>query len=388
MVTDIKKLIMHSIKDAKYKTIKSLTAPDYSIIQAVTTIDDYNDIINRIYERLFIWYDYYFPEIKDILTIEEYAKFVKSYDFSENVDFDFLSVKKIKTLTTLTKNRVGAEPDKVIHELLKSIAGELLLLCETTNRLEKYIELQTTKIAPNMCSLVPAIVVARLIKHSGGLRKLAMKPASTIQVFGAEKALFKHLKTGTAPPKHGVIFQIVDIAKSQRSIRGKVSRLYATQLAIAAKADAFTGNDISAILKKEITQRIKRIKQNEQTKQAKPVKQPKQDKYIKQVEHVRQTKPYHYKQDKYTKQVEHVKQTKPHRYQDSYAGPARSTGRRHKFKPTDKAKIKPKYKSQSKGQPGRPTSQTRHKVKGKFNKFKKKVKQNKYVTRQKPRKRK
>jgi len=366
MVTDIKKLIMRSIKDAKYKTIKSLTAPDYSIIQAVTTIDDYNDIINRIYERLFIWYDYYFPEIKDILTIEEYAKFVKIYDFSENVDFDFLSVKKLKMLTALTKNRVGAEPDKVILELLKSIAGQLLLLCETTNKLEKYIELQTNKIAPNMCSLVPAIVVARLIKHSGGLRKLAMKPASTIQVFGAEKALFKHLKTGTAPPKHGVIFQIVDIAKSQRSIRGKVSRLYATQLAIAAKADAFTGNDISATLKHELTQRIKRIKQNEQ---AKPVKPPKQDKYIKQVKHVRQTK--------------------PHRYQDSYAGSTRSTGHRHKFKTRAKAKIKPKYKPQSKGRPSRPTSQTKYKVKGKFKKFKKKVKQNKkYVTRQKPRKRK
>ena len=113
--------------------------------------------------------------------------------------------------------------------------------------------------APNVCKIIGPNIGARLIAYAGGIEKLATMPAGTIQVLGAEKALFKHIKDGTPPPKHGVIFQHEMINKAPKNKRGKIARLLATKLAIAAKADAFTKNYIADELKKEIEERYREI---------------------------------------------------------------------------------------------------------------------------------
>lgn len=278
--TDFKSLIIRSIEKAKEEVREELSSLDYSVIQAVNALDEYNDVINRLYEKLFTWYDLYFPELKEInLSIQEYAKFVSVYDFEKPHIPDNLS-KKQSIISKLLKNRIGAKPDPVTLGTLQKIAKDLFSLTETRDNIEKYIENTTKKMAPNMCAIVSPIIVARLIKHAGGLKKLALEPASTIQVYGAEKALFKHLRTGSKPPKHGIIFQIPEIAKSPKPIRGKISRLYANQLSIAAKADAFTHHDISNQLKEEIKKRLEEIKSS--FKCSKHLKQKNQKKQKKQ----------------------------------------------------------------------------------------------------------
>jgi nucleolar protein 56 len=126
--------------------------------------------------------------------------------------------------------------------------------------LEKQIKIEMDKIAPNVSKMTGSLNGARLISLAGGIEKLAIMPASTIQILGAEKALFRYKKEGGKPPKHGVIFQNSSINRAPRKIRGKIARLYASKIAIAAKADAFTKRDISKDLKKDLNIRIKEIK--------------------------------------------------------------------------------------------------------------------------------
>lgn len=119
---------------------------------------------------------------------------------------------------------------------------------------------------------------------AGGLKELAMMPASTIQVLGAEKALFRHLRTGAKPPKHGVIFQYPAINRSPWWQRGKIARALAGKLAIAARVDYFSGEYIGEELKKELEQRIQEIKEkypNPPKRKAKPEKKKKEKKKFK-----------------------------------------------------------------------------------------------------------
>ena len=126
--------------------------------------------------------------------------------------------------------------------------------------LEKQIEQDMRQIAPNISEMVGPLIGARLISLAGGLERLAIMPSSTIQLLGAERALFRFKKEGGKPPKHGVIFQHSQINRNPKEIRGKIARIFATKIAIAAKADAFTKRDISKDLKGDLNKRIKEIK--------------------------------------------------------------------------------------------------------------------------------
>ncbi len=131
---------------------------------------------------------------------------------------------------------------------------------EEIKRLEKQIEVDMYKIAPNTSRIVGPLIGARLISLAGGMQKLAIMPASTVQILGAEKALFRFKKEGGKPPKHGVIFQHPLINKAARTERGKIARLLAAKIATATKADVFTKRDISNDLKEGLNKRIKEIK--------------------------------------------------------------------------------------------------------------------------------
>jgi nucleolar protein 56 len=127
-------------------------------------------------------------------------------------------------------------------------------------KLEKQIEKDMEIIAPNISRITGPLIGARIISIAGGINKVAFMPASTIQILGAEKALFRYKKEGGRPPKHGVIFQHNLINKSPRKIRGKIARVLATKIAIAAKADAFTKKDISGVLKDDLERRVREIR--------------------------------------------------------------------------------------------------------------------------------
>jgi len=143
---------------------------------------------------------------------------------------------------------------------IKPFENTLTTVNEEIKRLESQIELDMKEIAPNTSKIVGPLIGARLISLAGGMQKLAFLPASTVQILGAEKALFRYKKEGGKPPKHGVIFQHPLINRAPRTERGKIARLLATKIATAAKADAFTKRDIAEELRKELDKRITEIK--------------------------------------------------------------------------------------------------------------------------------
>jgi len=140
-----------------------------------------------------------------------------------------------------------------IFSVLKSVESEI-------NNLEEEIKKDMLKIAPNISDLVGPMIGAKLISQAGSLKKLACFPASTVQILGAEKALFRFKKEGGRPPKHGIIYQHYLINKSQKKYRGRISRALANKISIAAKADAFTKNNLSKDLIDELEKQIKEIK--------------------------------------------------------------------------------------------------------------------------------
>jgi nucleolar protein 56 len=117
------------------------------------------------------------------------------------------------------------------------------------------------EMAPNLKALAGPTISARLISLAGGLEELARLPSSTIQVLGAEKALFRALRTGARPPKHGIIFQHPLLHQAPRWQRGKIARALAGKISIAAKVDVFSGNFVGDRLKADLEKRIAEIKE-------------------------------------------------------------------------------------------------------------------------------
>jgi len=192
---------------AKNKVKEKLASEDLQIIQMVNTLDDLIQTSNLLSERLDAW-------------------------------------------------QVIPTPKKKMQPLQNTYST----VNNEIKKLEDQIENDMENIAPNICNIIGPHIGARLISLAGGMERLAIMPASTIQILGAEKALFRFKKEGGKPPKHGVIFQHQHINKSPRNLRGRIARLYATKISIAAKADVFTKRNISEELNKDIGKRMKEIK--------------------------------------------------------------------------------------------------------------------------------
>jgi len=197
------------------------------IVQAIDAIDDINKTSNIILERLREWYGYFSMEIPEGKKLAE------------------------RIIQLGGQDEVNA---------LKSLANLFLESHKTKEILEEYVKEEMINTAPNLSKLLGESLGARMIACAKGLKRLAMMPAGTVQVLGAERALFRHIKEGTPPPKHGILFQHELVNKASKEIRGKIARALAAKVAIAAKADAFTKHDIAEELEKELKERIRKIK--------------------------------------------------------------------------------------------------------------------------------
>ena len=132
-------------------------------------------------------------------------------------------------------------------------------LQELRERVAEYVDGLMSQIAPNLRTLVGGTIGARLISLAGGLVKLSRLPASTVQVLGAEKALFRALRTKAKPPKHGVIYQHPSIRTSPKRYRGKIARALAGKIAIAARVDAMAGEFVGEKLLSDFKTRVSEI---------------------------------------------------------------------------------------------------------------------------------
>src|SRR5574340_1502071 len=142
-------------------------------------------------------------------------------------------------LSLLQGKSMGGQLSNENLAIVQSLARQILQLFELRNNLEKHIETQMIAIAPNLSGILGTSVGARILGRAGSLKRLATMPASTIQVLGAEKALFRSLKTGAQPPKHGLLFQHTLVHAAPRWQRGKIARAIAAKAALAARVDVY-----------------------------------------------------------------------------------------------------------------------------------------------------
>lgn len=245
-------------------TKEELTTPDRDqlVIQAVKSVDELENEVNILSERLREWYSLHFPELSHMVAKNEvYARVIAKAGDRKNVGsvktgLDSGFIAKVAEAST---NSFGFPLQSQDEEPVKALASSIVSLAETKKKIEIYVETLMKEIAPNTAHLAGAALGAKLIAKAGNLGRLARMPAGTIQILGAEDAFFRFLKTGKKPPKHGIIFTHPDIRSAQRDVRGKLSRTLAAKLAIAAKQDAYNGAYIGDQLAAKFQKRVKAL---------------------------------------------------------------------------------------------------------------------------------
>ena len=155
---------------------------------------------------------------------------------------------------------VGSVFDLEDKEAVMGFAQQLKNVHTSKLQLEDYLKARMGVLAPNITHLTGPIIGARLISLTGGLSRLSKVSSSTIQLLGAEKALFRHLRDGERPPKHGIIFQHPIIHNAPYWQRGKIARAFAGKIAIAAKLDHHSGRFIGEELETDLKRRVDEIK--------------------------------------------------------------------------------------------------------------------------------
>lgn len=238
------KLRNFAVQLSSSKITEVSESPDLHIIQSINTLDETDKIINGISSRVREWYGLHFPELDNIIdSIIGYSQIVlagKRQNLSKKVFEDAgFPDSKIEMLSVISEKSRGGDISEENLSLVKSLAKQILELHELRKKIEKHVETQMNKIAPNISAILGPSVGARILARAGSLKRLSSMPASTIQVLGAEKALFRSLKTGAQPPKHGLLFQHALVHAAPRWQRGKIARAIAAKAAIAARVDVY-----------------------------------------------------------------------------------------------------------------------------------------------------
>jgi nucleolar protein 56 len=254
-----------SMELAKLRVKGAAEKRDLIIAQAIQTLDDLDRTVNLFMGRLREWYGIHFPELDRLIEKHEtYARLVMNLGYRDNFAFEALEKESIpKERAEITakaaETSMGADMEEQDLAEIQALSRNVLELYELRKNMENYVDKTMEEVAPNTRAIAGALLGARLIAIAGSLQNLAMRPASTIQVLGAEKALFRSLKTGARPPKHGLIFQHALLHDAKRWQRGKIARALAGKLAIAARADAFGGRYVGDALKADVDKRIEEI---------------------------------------------------------------------------------------------------------------------------------
>ncbi|HIP74391.1 MAG TPA: C/D box methylation guide ribonucleoprotein complex aNOP56 subunit [Euryarchaeota archaeon] len=265
-MTRLAELRKKIVEKTKKKVEEVYTERDRYIIQAIEALDDLDAAYNLLVERLREWYGLHFPEVNQLVKDhEKFVALVADVGARSKMDADVLEQvlgeKLAHRVAEAAKDSMGTVLEGEDLKMIQDFAARVRELREMRERLADYIREQMKEIAPNTAAVAGPLLGARLLSKAGGLKKLAMLPASTIQVLGAEKALFKHLVKGTPPPKHGLLFQHPLVRNAKKWQRGKIARTIAAKLAIAAREDYFGGKNISDKLLAEIEERVREIKE-------------------------------------------------------------------------------------------------------------------------------
>ena len=268
-ITKTRNEILFFFKKVEEQLIKNKVSQfgskeDVEVIQVIETLDILKKSISLFSSRMREWYGLYFPELTDKLIEENIliAKLITILGKRDNFTYEKIGQEfsfkesRISMLQKLASQSMGGDIDLSI---IKKYADEILSLDDFRQELEDYLDTLMEQVAPNLFALVGGLIGAKLIAKAGSLKKLAFMPASRIQLLGAEKALYRFLKTGEKRPKHGLIFQWNQIRGSKPWNRGKISRVISGKIGISAKVDFFGGEFVADVLSKEINKKIQEI---------------------------------------------------------------------------------------------------------------------------------
>jgi nucleolar protein 56 len=257
----------HAYSRAKVKF--SVQKNDNHIIQAIAILDQLDKAINTFSMRVREWYSWHFPElIKIVSENHKYAKvalFVKDkrtlsddslHDLAEVVEDD---EEIARSIIDAAKTSMGQEISASDMENVTSFAERVVSLGNYRKTLHSYLVSKMGVVAPNLAALIGEIVGARLISHAGSLTNLSKYPASTVQILGAEKALFRALKTKGNTPKYGLLYHSSFIGRAGQKNKGRISRFLANKCSIASRIDNFSETPSTIFgqaLKKQVEERL------------------------------------------------------------------------------------------------------------------------------------
>jgi len=267
-----------SMELTKIRVRKAAEKRDLVVAQAIQTVDDLDKTLNLFVSRTREWYGLHFPELDPLVEKHEtYIRLVANLgrreNFTkENLIEEGLPKDKAPKIAEAAQRSMGAELEDEDLDQLRTMCKNTQTLYNIRHSLENYVDSTMDEIAPNVRALAGSLLGARLIAIAGGLKNLAKMPSSTIQVLGAERALFRALRSGARPPKHGIIFQHPSFHEAKRWQRGKIARALAGKLAIAARIDAFSGKYVGDDLEADLERRIEEIR--EKYKEPPPKKVP------------------------------------------------------------------------------------------------------------------
>eukprot|EP00825_Cyclidium_porcatum_P047873 TRINITY_DN786_c0_g1_i3.p1 TRINITY_DN786_c0_g1~~TRINITY_DN786_c0_g1_i3.p1 ORF type:complete len:525 (+),score=126.29 TRINITY_DN786_c0_g1_i3:48-1622(+) len=243
---------------------------DKPIIQSSAVLEQLDKDLNTFCMRIKEWYSWHFPELQKIVTDNEI--YVKLVDFIKDkqtlLKEDLLQeVANITLDQDIAQQIIDAAKQSMGQEFSESDQQNIELLCKRVlkqftfrKELAEYLKRRMMEVAPNLTTIIGETVGAKLISHSGGLSNLVKYPASTVQILGAEKALFRALKTKTNTPKYGILYNSTYIGKAQGKDKGKISRYLANKCSIAARLDHFLikpSSQFGEKMKNQIEERMK-----------------------------------------------------------------------------------------------------------------------------------
>lgn len=237
--------------------MRRATGPEDHLRQAVGALDELQEQENALLERLREWYGLHFPELAPTVDPATYVELIATHGSRER-----MPMSHAESVGGLLADREEAQL-KALAATAKSVNGERKLI-------EAYVERSARELAPNVAELAGPMIAARLVTLAGGVEKLARAPTGTVQLLGAERALFRHLKSGSRPPKHGVLFQHPWIHRAPRWQRGAIARAFAGRISTAARADAYTKRRIAPDLLRDLQAAMEEIRRKKAKRPAPP----------------------------------------------------------------------------------------------------------------------
>jgi len=233
--------LSHTIYNRKLKFNNSKI--DKTVIYTIKLLDELEKEINIYSQKLREWYSWHFPELFSIISDNLiYAKVISRIETREKLSVtdlsDFVPASLIERIMEVSEISLGVS----IHEddlaCILSLCSQIIAFSIFKKQLQSYLKNRMYTIAPNLTAITGERVGARLMLHSGSLLNLAKSYSSKVQILGAEKALFRSIKTKTHSPKYGIIYNINCINKADKKIKGKISRILSGKIVLSARIDA------------------------------------------------------------------------------------------------------------------------------------------------------